>query len=215
MQTNSISSSSLTEAELIDQILKGERRFFHQLVSGYERAVFVTAFAILQNHADAEEAAQETMIKAFTRLEQLKAPEKFKGWLLQIAANEARLKRRSRRDSNFESLEGKAEPQEDQFMPRDFADWRAIPSEVLEGKEIREAVARALDELSPIYREIFILRDVQQMNVAECAQLLGVSEPVIKIRLHRARLRMREKMAPAFKRRWLDRLLLLKGKNPW
>ena len=201
--------------ELISHILQGERELFHELAYRYERAVFVTAFAILRNHADAEEAAQETMVKAFTRLNQLKSPEKFKGWLMHIAVNEAKLKRRGRREYKFESLEGNAEQQDDQFMPRDFADWREIPSESLERKEIREAVASALEELSPIYREIFILRDVQQINVAECAQILGVNEQVIKIRLHRARLRMREKMAPAFKSRWFDRLLSLKGKNPW
>ncbi len=100
-------------------------------------------------------------------------------------------------------------------MPRDFADWREIPSEILEQHEIRETIAKALQELAPIYREIFVLRDVQQLPVAECMQILGVSEPVVKVRLHRARLMMREKLAPAFKRRWIDRLTLLKGKKPW
>lgn len=215
LHTDQPISTRLAEAELIARILKGERKLFHELVRPYERAVFVTAYAVLRNHADAEEAAQESMLKAMTHLEQLKQPEKFKGWLLQIALNEARLKRRGKRDHLFESIEGDGSEQDEPFMPRDFADWREMPSEILERTEIRETIAKALLELTPIYREIFVLRDVQQLGVAECRQILGVSEQVVKVRLHRARLMMREKLAPAFKRRWVDRLALFKGKKPW
>jgi len=205
---------TLEEQDLIGQILKGERKLFHELVRPYERAVYLTAFAVLRNEADAEEAAQETMIKALTRLGQLSSTEKFKPWLLQIAVNEARLKRRSRRNHLYEPLESDQES-DDGIMPRDFADWREIPSETLERKEIRQVVSRALQELPPMYREIFVLRDIQQLNVDDCMQMLGVSEQVVKVRLHRARLMMREKLAPAFKRGFLARWLSLRGKNPW
>jgi RNA polymerase sigma-70 factor, ECF subfamily len=202
------------DQELIRRILKGERKLFHELILPYERAVYLTAFAVLHNEADAEEAAQETMIKAFTRLEQLSATEKFKPWLLQIAVNEARLKRRSRRNHIYEPLESDRE-REDGFMPRDFADWREIPPETLERAEIRQIVNRALQELPPIYKEILILRDIEDLNVQESAQMLGISEQVVKVRLHRARLMMREKLAPAFKRGFLARWLSFRGKNPW
>ena len=202
------------EQDLIRRILKGERKLFHDLVRPYERAVYMAAFAVLRNQADAEDAAQETMIKAFTRLEQLQSTEKFKAWLLQIAVNEARLKRRSRRDYQYEPLDSNQEPEE-AFMPRDFADWREIPPETLERKEIRQIVNRALMELPPLYREIFLLRDVQQLNVEECMEMLGVSEQVVKVRLHRARLMLREKLAPAFKRGFLARWLSFRGLNPW
>lgn len=215
LESGPISPPGLTEPELIARVLKGERKLFHELVCPYERAVYVTAYAVLRNYADAEEAAQESMLKAMTHLEQLKEPGKFKGWLLHIALNEARQKRRGKRDHLFDSIEGDGSEQEEQFMPRDFADWREIPSETLERTEIRETIAKALQELSPIYREIFVLRDVQQLPVAESAQMLGVSEQVVKVRLHRARLMMRERLAPVFKRKWLDRLPLFKGKKPW
>ncbi len=214
MLTDPISPAQLAEPELIARILKGERRLFHDLVRPYERAVYVTAHAILRNHADAEEAAQDTMIKALTRLDQLHSPEKFKAWLLHIAVNEARLKRRNSHAYRYEPLDRDGDENE-HFMPRDFADWRELPSENIDRKEIREAIGRALQELAPIYREIFILRDVQQMSITECANLLGVAEQAVKVRLHRARLMMRDKLAPVFKRRWFDRLTLLKGKNPW
>lgn len=202
------------EAELIGRILRGERKLFHELVRPYERAVYLTAFAVLRNEADAEDAAQETMMKAFTKLKQLSSAEKFKPWLLQIAMNEARLRRRSRRDHLYEPLDSDREPAND-FMPRDFADWREIPPETVERKEIRQVVSRALQELPPIYREIFVLRDVQQLSVNDCMQMLELSEEVVKVRLHRARLMMREKLAPAFRRGFLARWLSLRGKNPW
>jgi len=213
--TDPISPTVIPEPELIARILKGERNLFHELVRPHERSVYVTAYSILRNQADAEEAAQETMIKGLTRLDQLQAPEKFKAWLLHIAVNEARLKRRNSHAQKYESLEKDGNENEEHFMPRDFADWRELPSENIERKEVRHAIGKALQGLAPIYREIFVLRDVQQMSVAGCADLLGVAEPVVKVRLHRARLMMREKLAPVFKRRWFDRLLLLKGKNPW
>ncbi len=215
MLTDPISPTVIPEPELIARILKGERNLFHELVRPHERSVYVTAYSILRNQADAEEAAQETMIKGLTRLDQLQAPEKFKAWLLHIAVNEARLKRRNSHAQKYESLEKDGNENEEHFMPRDFADWRELPSENIERKEVRHAIGKALQGLAPIYREIFVLRDVQQMSVAGCADLLGVAEPVVKVRLHRARLMMREKLAPVFKRRWFDRLLLLKGKNPW
>ncbi len=214
LNRRSVLEGAFGEAALIGRILRGERKLFHELVRPYERAVYLTAFAVLHNEADAEDAAQETMIKALTQLRQLSSAEKFRPWLLQIAMNEARLKRRSRRDHLYEPLDPERES-ENEFMPRDFADWREIPSETLERKEIRQIVSRALKELPPMYREILVLRDVQQLNVRDCMQMLGVSEEVVKVRLHRARLMMREKLAPAFRRGFLARWLSLKGQNPW
>ncbi len=209
------SSTQLTEKELIARVLAGQRELFHELVRPYERAIYIAAFAILRNQADAEEAAQETVVKAMTHLNQLSDLTKFKGWLLQIATNEARLKRRSRHDALFDSLDEMQPGPDDGFVPRDFADWREIPSETLERKEVRQAVARALHKLPEIYREIFILRDVEELSTSECCEILGISEQAVKIRLHRARLRIREELAPVFKSNWIGRVLSFKGKKLW
>ncbi len=209
------SSTQLTEKELIARVLAGQRELFHELVRPYERAIYIAAFAILRNQADAEEAAQETVVKAMTHLSQLSDLTKFKGWLLQIATNEARLKRRSRHDALFDSLDEMQPGPDDGFMPRDFADWREIPSETLERKEVRQAVAGALHKLPEIYREIFILRDVEELSTSECCEILGISEQAVKIRLHRARLRIREELAPVFKSNWIGRVLSFKGKKLW
>lgn len=204
-----------SEAGLIARILGGESELFHDLVRPYEKGLYVAALGILRNPADAEDAVQEAVLKAFSHLDQLRDGDRFKNWLLQIAINEARIRLRKNHGDLFEPLEEGRHEDEAAFMPREFADWREIPSETLERKEIRAAVARALDSLSESYREIVILRDVQHLSVSETAKLLGISPGAVKIRLHRARLQMREHLAPVFKRRWVDRLPFRKGVKPW
>jgi RNA polymerase sigma-70 factor, ECF subfamily len=204
------------DSELVLRVKAGERQLFHELVRPYERAVFITTYGILRDHADAEDAAQETMLKALVHLDQLADPEKFKGWLLQIAVNEARLKRRGNHGNLFEPIDGNAGPgAEEPFMPRDFADWRELPSDVAEREEIRVHIARALHALPDIYREAFILRDVEQLSAADAAAALGISVAAMKVRLHRARLMMRESLTPQFARPKVSFWERLKGKNPW
>lgn len=213
METKEVNSQEL---RLIERIRAGEKALFHELITPYERSVYLLAYSVLQNQEDAEEVAQETMLRAFANLNQLRSDTKFKSWLLTIAINEARLRRRKERKHLYESLDGE-QPGEDQgeFMPRDLADWREIPSEALERKEIRHAVSQALRRLPTKYREAFLLRDVQHLGVEETAQALGVSVAAAKTRTHRARLQMREELAPYCKRRWTDRLPFRKGTKPW
>jgi len=199
---------------LIGRILQGELKLFHDLVRPHERGLYLAANALLRNHADSEDAVQEAMLKAFIHLPQLTSPEKFKSWLFRIVINEARLKRRNSHGHLFESLE-RVNNQETEFMPRNFADWRESPMESMERTEVREAVSKALEILPEMYREIFILRDVQELTGAECEEILGVSAGVLKVRLHRARLMIREKLAPTFKLRWYERVFPGKGRKPW
>lgn len=212
---SSAERKAASEPEIIDRILRGERQLFHDLVRPYERAVYVTAYAILRHREDAEEAAQETILKALTHLNQLTNRGKFKPWLLHIALNEARLKRRDDHGGLFESIEDDETDGQGMFMPRDYADWRELPSEALERKEVRAAIRDALQKLPAIYREVFVLRDVEELSTGQCAQALSISEQAVKVRLHRARLRMREDLAPVFKKNWLERFVSFKGKKPW
>ncbi len=204
------------EAALIRGVCAGQKELFHELIRPYERGIYLTAFSILRNQGDAEEVAQETLLKAFSHLDQLRSDEKFKGWLFLIAVNEARMRRRKNHQHLFESIDDDpVETTEGDFMPHQFADWRDIPSEVLDKEEIRSAVQKALENLPQKYREVFLLRDVQHLSVEETSKALGLSISAVKTQLHRARLQMREQLAPVFGRRWSDRLPFLKGRNPW
>ncbi len=204
------------ESALIERIRGGEKALFYELIRPYERSVYLSAYSVLHNQADAEEVVQETLLKAFTHLDQLRSNDKFKAWLMLIAVNEARMRRRKDRQHLYESLEEQAmATEEGEFMPRQFADWREIPSDIAERKEIKAAVRSALDTLPEKYREVFVLRDMQHLTVAETAAVLGLTVPAVKTQLHRARLQMREQLAPIFGKRWTERLPFWKGKNPW
>ena len=101
------------------------------------------------------------------------------------------------------------------YTPRDFADWREIPSEALERKEIREKLAEALASLGEIYREVFVLRDMQHLSIEETAETLGISTASVKTRLLRARLMLRDLLAPGLGGLWMSRLSFEKGAKPW
>jgi RNA polymerase sigma-70 factor (ECF subfamily) len=91
---------------------------------------------------------------------------------------------------------------EGDYIPRDFADWREIPSEALENERLREGLKKALASLSAKYRQVLILRDIEHLNIAETAKLIGISESAVKTRLLRARLMMRDALAPGFDGAW-------------
>ena len=190
------------EAELIDRIRQGESELFYELIQPYERSVFMAALSILQNEADAEEVAQEAMLKAFANLRQFRSEAKFSTWLVQITINEARMRRRKDRKALYESIDEGKKDDEGDYIPVDFADWREIPSETLEREELKRALAKALASLGEKYREVFVLRDVQCLSIAETAGILGITEASVKTRLLRARLQMRDALAPGIDGNW-------------
>jgi RNA polymerase sigma-70 factor (ECF subfamily) len=194
--------SSPTEMDLIHRVLNGEANAFYELVRPYERAVFLAALALLRNDADAEEVAQEAVLQAFKNLARFRQEAKFSTWLIQICINEAKMRRRKDRRHLYESVEEGRLGDDGDYTPRDFADWREIPSEALEQKELREALTVALDSLPEKYRCVLILRDVEHLSITETAQALGLSEANVKTRLCRARLQMRDALAPGFDIAW-------------
>ena len=190
------------EAALIDRICAGEKQLFYELICPYERSVYMAAYSVLQNEADAEEAAQEAFLKAFTHLSSFRRESKFSTWLIQIAVNEARMKRRKDRKFLYDSMDQPVEDEAGDYFPRDFADWREIPSEALQRTELRRALQKAIASLHPRYREVFILRDIQQLNIAETAAALEITEASVKTRLLRARLQIRDALAPGIDGAW-------------
>src|SRR3989441_7136947 len=159
------------EQQLIRRVQDGERELFYELVRPYERRVYTAAFAILRNEADAEDAAQEAMLKAFKHIRQFRAEARFSTWLIQITVNEARMWRRRQHAHLVEPIVDH-EDAEGNYIPRDFADWREVPSETLERKEIRDKLAEALESLGHIYREAFVVRDMQHLSIDETAKTL-------------------------------------------
>jgi RNA polymerase sigma-70 factor (ECF subfamily) len=202
------------EQQLIRRVQDGERELFYELVRPYERRVYTAAFAILRNEADAEDAAQEALLKAFKHIRQFRAEARFSTWLIQITVNEARMRLRRDRSALMEPIADHAD-EEGNYTPRDFADWREIPSETAERNEIREKLLEALASLGEKYREVFVLRDVQHLSIDETAKALDITTASVKTRLLRARLMLRDLLAPGLGGSWNSRLSFAKGKKPW
>ena len=203
------------EGQLIDRCLGGDHEAFYELMRPYERAVYFAAMGVVNNPADAEEVAQEAVLKAFNGLSKFRREAKFSTWLIQITINEARMKFRKDRKSLYESIDDQRSDEDGDYLPKDFADWRDIPSEALQRKELREALKRALASLDPKYREVLVLRDVQHVSIIETANMLGITEASVKTRLLRARLQMRDALAPGIDGSWMTARTEFKKVRPW
>jgi RNA polymerase sigma-70 factor (ECF subfamily) len=204
-----------SEAELIAMSCTGDRDAFYCLIQPCERGVFAAAMSILNNAADAEEVVQEAVMKALAALPRFRSEAKFSTWLIQITINEARLKRRKDRRHLYDSIDEQQTDDQGDAFPKDFADWREIPSEELQRKELREALKRALDSLAPKYREVLILRDIQHLSIQETAQVLNLSEGNVKTRLLRARFQMRDALAPGIDGSWASGKTEYEKVRPW
>jgi RNA polymerase sigma-70 factor, ECF subfamily len=187
------------EAGLIARILAGEKELFHELIRPYERMVYMTVFAIVRNETDAEDSAQDAMVNAYRHLGKFRGESKFSTWLATIAMNEGRQKLRKLKRAKEDSLDEPVQGEEQEVTPAPLTDWREIPLEALERKELREALRTAVAELPGIYRQIFMFRDLDGMNVAETAAALGINENMVKVRLHRARMMLQKRLAPFLK----------------
>ena len=201
--------SNRTEAEMIAAILGGEIQLYHDLIRPYERSVYVMALSYMKNETEAEDVAQDAFIRAFRKLSSFRAESKFSTWVMSIAINEARTRLRRQALVRMEPLE-QGPDEASGISPALLRDWREIPSAALEREEIRSLIERAVEQLPEIYRQVFLLRDVEELTISEAAETLDISIPSVKVRLHRARLMLQKQLAPQLKtvkqnpkRRWL------------
>src|ERR1700746_2602577 len=167
------------------------------------------ALSYMKNEADAEYVAQEAFVRAFRKLSSFRAESKFSTWLMSITINEARTRLRRQALVRMEPLE-QAPDEAKGISPALLRDWREIASAALERAEIRNLIQRAVEQLPDSYRQIFLLRDVEELTISEAAEALDISIPSVKVRLHRARMMLQKQLAPqlrtvnrASKRGWL------------
>ncbi len=168
------------EGAWIEQALRGDRSAFGQLVQAYERPVYNITYRRLGDSAEAEDAAQETFVRAYTKLATYQPERKFVNWLLSIASHHCidRLRRRTRAPQL--SLDGPLPPQwTTSSAPR--------PDQVASARQERERVRRALDTLPADYRAAVVLRYWYDYSYQEIADIMATTESAVKSRLHRAR----------------------------
>ncbi len=188
--------AQVAEGNLIDRIISGHKELFMDLIRPHQRTVYATVFSLLANKEEAEDVTQETLLKGLVRLNQFRRESTFGTWLIQIAINEARMRNRKQWRVPMLSLTHNKKDDEKAYIPRDFEDWREIPSAALERAEIREVLVKALGSLAQHYREAFVLRDIQELSTSETSAILGISPGAVKTRLRRARLMLRDMLAP-------------------
>ena len=198
-----VNASVNGEAALVSRASTGDNAAFSELVKRYQRKIYRLASHITQNQEDAEDVLQDTFLKAFTHLGDFEGNSRFYTWLVRIAVNESLMKLRKRRSDKMVPLDEPVDTGEEQIV-REIAVWDGTPEQRYSQEELRQILEGAIDELAPIYRAVFLLRDVEELSTEETAQALSLSVPAVKSRLLRARLQLREKLTRLFKRKGDD-----------
>jgi RNA polymerase sigma-70 factor (ECF subfamily) len=187
------------EADCIRRILGGEKQLFHSLIRPCERSIYFLLLSLLGNEAEAEDAAQETAIKVYLNLKNFRGDAQFRTWVLSIARNEGLGRLRKAASRREDSLDAETDEQTGDYTPAILTSWREVPSEALERKELGAMLRKAVEGLPAIYRNVVLLRDIEEMDVRETAAALGITEGAVKVRLHRARALLQRDLAPRLK----------------
>jgi RNA polymerase sigma-70 factor (ECF subfamily) len=196
MRTGTKPRVSSSGAGLIQRILGGENGAFGELARRYEGAAFMTARAILHSDGDAEDAAQEAVLNAFSNCANVRGDAKFSTWLFRIATNEALMKLRKNRRRLPIHWTSSTKTSKVTALPGISVIGARFPPRQCSKRSCARRLLRALGSLTPKHREVFVPRDVRHFSIAETANLLGLTKSAVKTRLMRARLQMRYALAP-------------------
>jgi len=187
------------ELECIRRILAGEKQLFHELIRPCERGMYFLLFSLLRNEADAEDAAQEAVLKIYRNLHLFRGESQFRTWAFSITRNEGLGRLRKSESRREDSLDALTDDQSGDFTPSILTSWREVPTEALERKELGAVLRQAIEGLPAIYRNVVLLRDIEEMDARETAAALGITEGAVKVRLHRARAMLQRNLAPKLK----------------
>lgn len=187
-----------TDSELARKLIEGEDGAFENFVDVYYAKLFRYSYTMCSQREDAEEVAQDTLLRVFESLNQLREPDHLKSWVFRIAKNACLMKRRKsvfapKTEISLDELKPKRVG-EDGGMRLEIADWSALPEDLALDAEMRRQLERAVHELPDSYKSVFLLRDIEELSTGEAADVLGVTTDVVKTRLHRARLALRKSM---------------------
>ena len=179
----------------IEALRQGDRREFARLVDTYSGPLYRLALKMLGNASDAEDALQNTFLKAFQHVDTFEGRSSLSTWLYRIASNEALMLLRKRRpETTFSDMQPEDETDQN-IDPVQFTDWCCLPEEELLSAEARITLDRAVQHLPETLRIVFVLRDIEGLSIQETSQVLTLSETAVKTRLLRARLRLREELS--------------------
>jgi RNA polymerase sigma-70 factor (ECF subfamily) len=185
------------DLDLVHATREGDMSAFEQLVLRYDRKLFRIAQNITHNREDSEDAVQESFLKAFQSLDGFREQAQFSTWIYRIVVNVCLMKLRTRNRSKEVALEDDSQNGEG-VVPLDVADRAQNPEELFQTSELRNILTKGLQRLSPVFRAVFVLRDVEGLSVADTAEVVGISSSAVKARLFRARARLRQFLSSYF-----------------
>lgn len=186
----------MEEIELIAEAKKGDKKALAEIVRKYEQTIYNFSFKICRDPEKAENIMQETFYSMVKSIGQFDGNSKLSTWLYRIVANHCLMQARKEKRRSYVSLEN----DEDLYSERHIADWSSLPYKSTENAELRGILDKAIKKLSPDYRIIFLLRDVEGLSTEETAEAANISVPAVKSRLHRARAFLRKEIDEAFKK---------------
>jgi RNA polymerase sigma-70 factor, ECF subfamily len=184
---------------LVHASKKGNVTAFEQLVKRYDRRLLRISFRVTRNREDSEDAVQEALLKAFQNLAEFREDSQFSTWLISITVNQSLMKLRKRTNKEI-SLDQDVES-DGNVLPVDVPDRGPNPEQLCWASELRDIFVKTLEELRPILRTVFILRDVEGLTINQTAEVLSVSQEAVKARLWRVRLELRERLTKYFRER--------------
>lgn len=192
----------MSEAHLVKQAKAGDFDAFMQLVSEQKAKLYNLALKMTGNETDAEDVVQDTLVKAIDKIETFRGESAFGTWLYAIALNEARAVLAKRKHADLKPLEeylpgGGQMDMHGKEISNKLFDWED-PHQRLESSELRRLINKGIEELPPMYREVFLLRYHEELSIKEIAKLVNESEAAVKSRVLRARLAMRDFLSKAF-----------------
>jgi RNA polymerase sigma-70 factor (ECF subfamily) len=186
------------EVDLARQLLTGDADAFDRFVAHFRAKIFHYSWLMCGQREDAEDVAQETLLRVFESFDQLREPERVRPWVFRIARNACLMKRRK---SIFAPTH---EFSLDEFLPAmghenghvqlQIADWSGLPDDQLLRSEMKHLLDEAIGELPENYKSVLLMRDVEELSTTETAEVLDLTDDVVKTRLHRARLAVRRKL---------------------
>jgi RNA polymerase sigma-70 factor (ECF subfamily) len=193
-------SPAPTDDELVARARQKDFAAFEELLSRYEDKVFRLAQRIVRNETDAKEILQETFVQIWRKLDTFKGESQFGSWVYRIATNAALMRLRTQRRHPEVSTEELPIGYLDNYgqVPPPRENWSLRPDDELQSAELRAHIQKAVDALPDIYRTVFVIRDVEGLSTEETAEVLGISVPTVKTRLHRARIALRDAIGDYF-----------------
>lgn len=185
------------DRELLERIRAGDRLACDDCIRAHSPGIYRLALRLMRDPADAEDVVQETFLSAFKGIDRFDGRSGLSTWLYRIAFNAAMMRLRRRRPE-FVPVDTTDESEGDLPIPEAMVDWCLLPEQELVRAEAREELERAIGELPPKLRAVFVMRELEELSTEDTAQALGLSAQAVKTRLHRARLLLRERLSSYF-----------------